>query len=65
MKYIEHKETPQERYVKKNCLLFTMKLNRHTEADLIAALEGKAKQTEVKRLMRVALAHESQTRPTD
>ena len=33
-------------------------LNIRTDADLIAALEGKAKATEIKRLLRVAIASE-------
>lgn len=36
----------------------SIKLNRHTDADIIAALEGKAKQTEVKRLIRLGLEAE-------
>lgn len=62
---MERRETPQERYDRKNCITYSLKLNRKTDADLIAALEGKAKQTEVKRLMRVALAHESRPIPPD
>lgn len=36
----------------------TLKLNIRTDADLIAALDGKAKATEIKRLLRVAMALE-------
>ncbi len=36
----------------------TLKLNIRTDADLIAALDGKAKATEIKRLLRVAIASE-------
>ena len=52
---MERKETPQERYTKEHCVRFTLKLNKKTDADIIAALEGKPKQTEAKRLIRVAL----------
>lgn len=51
----EKRETPQERYAKTHCVQFTLKLNKKTDADIIAALEGKPKQTEAKRLIRVAL----------
>lgn len=59
MKAIERKETPQERYDKAHTAHITLKLNKGTDADILAALEGKAKQTELKRLVRVGLQHES------
>ena len=59
MKAIERKETPQERYEKTHVERLTLKLNKRTDADILAALEGKAKQTELKRLVRVGLQHES------
>lgn len=36
----------------------TLKLNARTDADILSALEGKARQTEIKRLLRAALAAE-------
>lgn len=45
-------------WVKANTTTFTLKLNHNTDADIIAALDGKQRQTEVKRLLRVALAAE-------
>lgn len=59
MKAIERKETPQERYEKTHVERLTLKLNKRTDADILAALEGKAKQTEVKRLVRVGLQHDT------
>ena len=35
-----------------------MKLNHNTDADILAALEGKTKQTEIKRLIRLGLEAE-------
>lgn len=55
---IERKETPQERYDKAHTTFVGLKLNNNTDADILAALEGKAKQTELKRLVRVGLQHE-------
>ena len=43
MKAIERKETPQERYEKTHVERLTLKLNKRTDADILAALEGKAK----------------------
>ena len=43
---------------KRNLERIMLTLNIRTDADLIAALEGKAKATEIKRLLRVAIASE-------
>lgn len=51
-------KTPQERYVAANCIRSSLKLNKKTDADLIAALEGKPIQTEIKRLARLGLEAE-------
>ena len=48
----------QARYNKKNTVQFTLRLNRKTDVDLLDALEGKKPQTEIKRLMRLALDKE-------
>lgn len=38
-----------------NTTIVTLKLNNRTDADILAALDGKAKQTEIKRLIRAGL----------
>lgn len=40
----------------------TLKLNTRTDADILSALDGKARQTEIKRLLRAALAAEAAPR---
>lgn len=49
------KETPQDRYDRKNTAFIGLKLNIKTDKDILEALEGKAKQTEIKRLIRQGL----------
>lgn len=39
----------------KNTTMISLKLNANTDADILAALDGKPKQTEIKRLIREAL----------
>lgn len=51
--------TPQDRYEAQNVHRMTLKLNLKTDADIIAALNGKAKQTEIKRLVRLGLEAEA------
>lgn len=51
-------KTPQARYDANHSLQMSLKLNNESDADIIAALEGKARQTEVKRLIRIGLAAE-------
>ena len=51
-------KTPQERYTAMNCIRKQLKLNRKTDADIITATEGKAWQTEIKRLVRLGLESE-------
>lgn len=53
----------QKKYDAENTVFIGMKLNSKTDADILAALEGKAKQTEIKRLLRVALAAEGCSAP--
>lgn len=50
--------TPQDRYESKNVYRMTLKLNIKTDADILDALEGKSKQTEIKRLVRLGLEAE-------
>lgn len=42
-------------WVEENTTRITVKLNNRTDADILEALEGKAKQTEIKRLVRLGL----------
>ncbi len=46
-----HKE-----WTKKNTTFIGLKLNHNTDKDILTALEGKSKQTEIKRLIRLALS---------
>lgn len=46
-------------WVAQNTAFIGLKLNLHTDADILAALEGKPKQTEIKRLLRAALEAEA------
>ena len=45
----------KRRWISENTTMITLKLNNRTDADILAALEGKAKQTEIKRLIRAGL----------
>lgn len=38
-----------------NTTTISLKLNKKTDSDILAALEGKARQTEIKKLIREAL----------
>lgn len=49
--------TPQQRYDRKNCAGLYLKLNKTTDADILARLEGvKSKQGYVKSLIRADIA---------
>ena len=41
-----------------NTTFIGLKLNNNTDADILSALEGKARQTEIKRLIRLGLEKE-------
>lgn len=41
-----------------NTTFIGLKLNNNTDTDILAALEGKARQTEIKRLIRLGLEKE-------
>lgn len=43
-----------------NTTFIGLKLNNRTDADILTALEGKPKQSEIKRLLRIALQGEKQ-----
>ena len=45
-------------WIKQNTTFIGLKLNNKTDADILQALEGKQKQTELKRLIRQGLAQE-------
>lgn len=46
------KDTPQSRYDRENTIQIKLKLVKSTDADILAYLEGKNKQGEIKRLIR-------------
>ena len=48
----------QEKYDKNNTQFIGLKLNLKTDADILQALDGKQKQTEIKRLIRKGLEAE-------
>lgn len=43
-----------------NTTFIGLKLNNNSDTDILAALEGKARQTEIKRLIRLGLEKEGQ-----
>lgn len=47
--------TPKEKYDKNNTQFIGLKLNKNTDKDILIAIEGKPKQTEIKRLIRKGL----------
>lgn len=47
-------------WIKENTTFIGLKLNHNTDADLLEALQGKQKQTEIKKLMRIALQSDKQ-----
>lgn len=47
-------------WMKANTTHIGLKLNNKTDADILAALDGKPRQTEIKRLIRLALQVENQ-----
>lgn len=55
---MEKKYAPQEKYDKSNTQFIGLKLNLKTDSDILEALEGKSKQTEIKRLIRKGLESE-------
>ena len=52
------KYLPQKKYDKNNTVFIGLKLNIKTDADILKALDEKAKQTEIKRLIRKGLENE-------
>ena len=47
-------------WIKENTTFVGLKLNHNTDSDILEALQGKQKQTEIKRLLRIALQSEKQ-----
>ena len=45
----------QRQWMAQHTTFIGLKLNNNTDADILAALEGKARQTEIKRLIRKGL----------
>lgn len=54
----------KRRWIAENTIYYGLKLNKHTDADIIAALDGKARQTEIKRLVCLGLVKEAQSKVT-
>jgi len=52
------KITPQEKYDKANTQFIGLKLNKNTDKDILEAIDGKSKQTEIKRLIRLGLKNQ-------
>lgn len=50
----------KRQWMKDHTTYIGLKLNNRTDADILAALEEKQKQTEIKRLLRIALQSEKQ-----
>ena len=53
--YEDSKYAAQEKYDKSNTVFIGLKLNKNTDKDILDALDGKSRQTEIKRLIRIAL----------
>lgn len=50
----------KKEWEKNNTTFVGLKLNHNTDSDILEALQGKQKQTEIKRLLRIALQGEKQ-----
>ena len=48
----------KRQWMAQNTTFIGLKLNNNTDADILAALEGKTRQTEIKRLVRLGLEAE-------
>ncbi len=51
--------TAKKEWMKLNTTIIGLKLNNNTDQDILQALEGKQKQTEIKRLLRIAISQEN------
>ena len=52
IKMKDDKTTAKERYDARTAVYVSLKLNKGTDADILRAIDGKPKQTEIKRLIR-------------
>ena len=50
--------TAKERYDARTAVHVSLKLNKGTDADILKAIDGKPKQTEIKRLVRQGIKHD-------
>ena len=50
----------RKEWTKANTSFIGLKLNHNTDSDILEALQGKQKQTEIKRLLRIALQGDKQ-----
>ncbi len=51
----EYSKTPQARYDKANTTFISLRCDNSEDTDILKALEGKPKQTQVKRLVRLGI----------
>lgn len=51
-------KTAKERYDARTAVYVSLKLNKGTDADILRAIDGKPKQTEIKRLIRQGIRRE-------
>ena len=61
MSIADKKVSPQQKYDKVNTVFIGLKLNKKTDRDILEAIEGKPKQTEIKRLVRKGIENEKQS----
>jgi len=57
----DKKGSPQQKYDKVNTVFVGLKLNKKTDSDILKAITGKPKQTEIKRLIRKGIENEKQS----
>ena len=50
----------KKEWIKANTTFIGLRLNHNTDSDILEALQGKQKQTELKRLLQIALQSENQ-----
>lgn len=55
---VKDKYSRQKKYNDANTVVISIRLNKKTDQDIFKALEGKKKQTEIKRLIRKSLLEE-------
>lgn len=50
----------KRKWIRENTTFIGLKLNNNTDADILKAVEGKQKQTEIKKLIRKGMAKEKE-----